>query len=56
MSDTNTVKPKIRTGTKTATERPRLHKVILINDDYTARESSRTTIRFRAGNRPSSAR
>ena len=38
MSDTSTVKPKIRTGTKTATERPKLHKVILLNDDYTPRE------------------
>ncbi len=27
-----------RTGTKTKTERPRLHKVILLNDDYTPRE------------------
>ncbi len=30
------VKPKTRTRTKV--ERPRLHKVILINDDYTPRE------------------
>src|ERR1700678_4743494 len=30
------VKP--RTKVKTKTERPRLHKVILINDDYTPRE------------------
>jgi ATP-dependent Clp protease adaptor protein ClpS len=29
-------KPKIRTRTKV--ERPRLHKVILVNDDYTPRE------------------
>ena len=27
-----------RTKVKTKTERPRLHKVILINDDYTPRE------------------
>lgn len=33
-----TVKPKVTTGTKTATERPKLHKVILLNDDYTPRE------------------
>jgi ATP-dependent Clp protease adaptor protein ClpS len=34
---TNTdVKPK--TKVKTKTERPRLHKVILVNDDYTPRE------------------
>lgn len=37
MSETS-VTPKIRTGTKTATERPKLHKVILLNDDYTPRE------------------
>jgi ATP-dependent Clp protease adaptor protein ClpS len=35
MADT-TVTPK--TKVKTKTERPRLHKVILINDDYTPRE------------------
>ena len=37
MIDTVT-KPKTRTKTQTQTERPRLHKVILINDDYTPRE------------------
>ena len=35
MPDT-VVKPKTRTKTKV--ERPRLHKVILVNDDYTPRE------------------
>src|SRR6202012_1308140 len=35
MADTVT-KPKTRTKTKV--ERPRLHKVILVNDDYTPRE------------------
>ncbi|MEN3350025.1 MAG: ATP-dependent Clp protease adaptor protein ClpS [Bradyrhizobium sp.] len=35
MPDT-VVKPKTRTKTKV--ERPRLHKVILINDDFTPRE------------------
>src|SRR5512143_1768787 len=35
MSDTVT-RPKTRTKTKV--ERPRLHKVILLNDDYTPRE------------------
>ncbi len=35
MIDTD-VKPKTRVKTKT--ERPRLHKVILVNDDYTPRE------------------
>jgi ATP-dependent Clp protease adaptor protein ClpS len=29
---------KPRTGTRLKTERPRLHKVILLNDDYTPRE------------------
>jgi ATP-dependent Clp protease adaptor protein ClpS len=35
-----TIKPavKSRTKTKPKPERPRLHKVILINDDYTPRE------------------
>ncbi|MGE3146455.1 MAG: ATP-dependent Clp protease adapter ClpS [Pseudorhodoplanes sp.] len=34
------VKPRHRTGTKTATrtQRPPLYKVILLNDDYTPRE------------------
>ena len=35
MADT-TAKPKTRVKTKV--ERPRLHKVILVNDDYTPRE------------------
>ena len=35
MPDT-VIKPKTRTKTKV--ERPRLHKVILVNDDYTPRE------------------
>ena len=35
MSDTDT-KPRTRVRPKTA--RPRLHKVILVNDDYTPRE------------------
>ena len=35
MSDT-VIKPKTRVKTKV--ERPRLHKVILVNDDYTPRE------------------
>ncbi|WP_173931986.1 ATP-dependent Clp protease adapter ClpS [Chelativorans sp. Marseille-P2723] len=29
---------KVRDKTKLGTERPRLHKVILVNDDYTPRE------------------
>jgi ATP-dependent Clp protease adaptor protein ClpS len=35
MSD---IVAKPRTKTRTKTERPRLHKVILINDDFTPRE------------------
>ena len=35
MSDTST---KNRTETKLKTARPKLHKVILINDDYTPRD------------------
>ena len=35
MSDIGT---KPRTKVRTKTERPRLHKVILLNDDYTPRE------------------
>ena len=37
MSDI-TNKPRARTKTKVKTERPKLHKVILLNDDYTPRE------------------
>jgi ATP-dependent Clp protease adaptor protein ClpS len=37
MTDVVT-KPKTKVKTKTKTERPRLHKVILLNDDYTPRE------------------
>ncbi len=36
MSDISTTRP--RTATKPKTERPRLYKVILLNDDYTPRE------------------
>ena len=36
MSKTDTADPK--TKTKPRVERPRMHKVILINDDYTPRE------------------
>ncbi|WP_034465086.1 ATP-dependent Clp protease adapter ClpS [Afipia sp. P52-10] len=36
MAQTTIVKP--RTAVKPKVERPRLHKVILINDDYTPRE------------------
>ena len=32
---------KPRTKTRLKTERPRLHKVILVNDDYTPREFCR---------------
>ena len=36
MAENTVTRPKTKTRTKT--ERPRLHKVILINDDYTPRE------------------
>jgi ATP-dependent Clp protease adaptor protein ClpS len=36
MSDTTTAKPRTKVTPKT--ERPRLHKVILVNDDFTPRE------------------
>src|SRR6202012_4236801 len=36
MSETTVTKPKTKVRTKT--ERPRMHKVILVNDDYTPRE------------------
>ena len=39
MNDTvTTPKTRTKTRTKTKVERPKLHKVILINDDYTPRE------------------
>jgi ATP-dependent Clp protease adaptor protein ClpS len=34
----NKIATKTRTKVRTKTQRPRLHKVILINDDYTPRE------------------
>jgi len=37
MAQTGTT-TRTRTKVKTKTQRPRLHKVILINDDYTPRE------------------
>jgi len=37
MAQTGTT-TRTRTKVRTKTERPRLHKVILINDDYTSRE------------------
>jgi ATP-dependent Clp protease adaptor protein ClpS len=37
MANTNTT-TKPRTKTTVKTERPKLHKVILVNDDYTPRE------------------
>jgi ATP-dependent Clp protease adaptor protein ClpS len=39
MSDADIkTRTKVRTETKPKTERPKLHKVILLNDDYTPRE------------------
>ena len=46
MADTVT-KPKTRVQTKT--ERPRLHKVILVNDDYTPREFVVTVLKGEFG-------
>lgn len=43
MGDT-VVTPKTKTRTKT--ERPRLHKVILLNDDYTPREFVVRVLRY----------
>jgi ATP-dependent Clp protease adaptor protein ClpS len=34
----NNIAAKPKTKVRTKTERPRLHKVILVNDDYTPRE------------------
>jgi len=36
MSDTDLAKPK--TATKPKVERPKMHKVLLLNDDFTPRE------------------
>lgn len=40
MSDDTITKPRTtpKTGVKPKTERPKLHKVILLNDDFTPRE------------------
>jgi ATP-dependent Clp protease adaptor protein ClpS len=38
MSQQTTVTPKTKTKTKPKVERPKLWKVILLNDDYTPRE------------------
>jgi ATP-dependent Clp protease adaptor protein ClpS len=48
MTDVNI---KTRTKTRTKTERPKLHKVILINDDFTPREFVVTVLKteFRMG-------
>ncbi|MEJ8571132.1 ATP-dependent Clp protease adapter ClpS [Microbaculum marinum] len=37
MADTD-LKPRGKTRTVSKTERPRLHKVLLVNDDFTPRE------------------
>lgn len=37
-ANTIDTKPRTKTKTRTKTERPRLHKVILVNDDFTPRE------------------
>ncbi|MEM7189510.1 MAG: ATP-dependent Clp protease adapter ClpS [Pseudomonadota bacterium] len=38
MSDIEILDPKTQTKTKPKVARPKMHKVILINDDYTPRE------------------
>ena len=38
MSQQTVVKPRTKPKTKTQTQRPKLWKVILLNDDYTPRE------------------
>ena len=38
VGNNNNTVTKPRTRTRLKTERPRLHKVILVNDDYTPRE------------------
>jgi ATP-dependent Clp protease adaptor protein ClpS len=38
VGNNNNTVTKPRTKTRLKTERPRLHKVILVNDDYTPRE------------------
>lgn len=38
MSTSTTTTPDLETVTKTKAEPPRLHKVVLLNDDYTPRE------------------
>ena len=43
MPNGTVVKP--RTQTRTKVERPKLHKVILVNDDYTPREFVVTVLR-----------
>ena len=43
MSDTTVAKPRAEVVPKT--ERPQLHKVILLNDDYTPREFVVTVLR-----------
>src|SRR5436309_9726023 len=40
---------KPKTKVKTKTERPRLHKVILVNDDYTPREFVVTVLKAEFG-------
>ena len=38
MADTDVQDPKTRTETKPKLQKPKLYKVILVNDDYTPRE------------------
>ncbi|UOM33686.1 ATP-dependent Clp protease adaptor ClpS [Acuticoccus sp. I52.16.1] len=38
MTTDTTATPELKTATKPKAERPKLHKVLLLNDDYTPRE------------------
>lgn len=46
---TRTVPPKGKTSTRAKVERPKLHKVILINDDYTPRDFVVTVLKAEFG-------
>jgi ATP-dependent Clp protease adaptor protein ClpS len=53
MSEQRVLKPKIETRPKV--ERPRMHKVILVNDDFTPREFVVLVLRRVFGMRPERA-
>ena len=55
MADTDTTKPKSDTKTKPKLDRPKMHKVILLNDDYTPREFVTEVLRAIFGMGPDKA-